>query len=319
MEFRDRKASNPGRVRLTPVSGESNVYDVTLEDGAGTTNAGTPLNAQTFEEFRQDIFNYISAKSGMQGPKGDKGDKGVSISNKTFLVGSDSISGSGWYKLGSVVFSSDMDYHAKILITNTYHGIAMPSGVIDFKVRRENAAWKKHDVAWETLKVENPNYICYYLSSSGELILYAFIPQQYDFYRIDVISESNRNVYTNLFQPVVNYGSVWQTRYSSSQPNYTCFPLKKDEGIKFYEWIYPYECASDKVVSCTKSIHGINTVKGAIVVPRALATSISDLSYYSNITTGTNRYGVTISGTTVYVAFDDGTFVHGFYCLIYGV
>ena len=95
MEFRDRKASNPGRVRLTPVSGESNVYDVTLEDGAGTTNAGTPLNAQTFEEFRQDIFNYISAKSGMQGPKGDKGDKGISIANKTFLVGSDSTSGSG--------------------------------------------------------------------------------------------------------------------------------------------------------------------------------------------------------------------------------
>ena len=37
MEFKDRNPQFPGRVRLTPVSGQTNVYDMTLEDGAGTT------------------------------------------------------------------------------------------------------------------------------------------------------------------------------------------------------------------------------------------------------------------------------------------
>lgn len=87
---------------------------------------------------------------------------------------------------------------------------------------------------------------------------------------------------------------------------------------KFYAWTYKSECSSDKVVSCVKSDHGLTTVKGAVIVPRSTATSTSGLSGYSNVTSGTCRYGVTVSGTTVYVAFDDGTFKKGFYGLIYG-
>ena len=56
MEFKDRIPQYPGRVRLTPVSGQSNVYDMTLEDGAGTSAypAGTPsvTPAPTFQGFR---------------------------------------------------------------------------------------------------------------------------------------------------------------------------------------------------------------------------------------------------------------------------
>ena len=41
----DRVPLYPGRVRLTPVSGQTDVYDMTLEDGATVT--GTPLNKAT--------------------------------------------------------------------------------------------------------------------------------------------------------------------------------------------------------------------------------------------------------------------------------
>ena len=62
MEFKDRSPQYPGRVRLTPVSGQNNVYDMTLEDGAGTTTypAGTPLNKQTFDQFREDLLDLMA-------------------------------------------------------------------------------------------------------------------------------------------------------------------------------------------------------------------------------------------------------------------
>lgn len=98
MEFRDRVPQHPGRVKLSPVSGQTNVYDMTWADGA--TANGTPLNASTFEQFRQDLIDYIADNPGPQGAKGDKGDPGVAVSCKSFLVGTDSLSGAGWYKLG---------------------------------------------------------------------------------------------------------------------------------------------------------------------------------------------------------------------------
>lgn len=42
----NRIVENPGRVRLTPVAGQPNVYDVEREEGA-IVQAGTPLNADT--------------------------------------------------------------------------------------------------------------------------------------------------------------------------------------------------------------------------------------------------------------------------------
>lgn len=315
MEFKDRTSQYPGRVKLTPVSGQTDVYDMTWADSASVT--GTPLNKATFEQLQEELSDLIVKNAGAKGDKGDKGDSGVTLDKKTFLVGTNSSSGAGWYKLGSVSFSNYYDYHAKILVTRTYYGMSMPCGLIDIDVRYGNATWESTSVKWETFSGKNPNYIGYYTSPSGVLTLYAYIPQQYAHYRIDVLSESNRDVYANLFQPIVNYGGVWQTRYSTSTPTLTGYPTKSE--YKFYSWVYSSKCSSDVVVSCTQSIHGIETVYGAIVVPRSTATSTSDLSGYSNITTGTNRYGVTINGTTVCVTFDDGAFELGFYCLIYGV
>ena len=42
----DRVSTYPGRVKLVPVSGQTNVYDMTMADEA--TTAGTPLNKSTF-------------------------------------------------------------------------------------------------------------------------------------------------------------------------------------------------------------------------------------------------------------------------------
>lgn len=42
----NRIVENPGRVRLTPVAGQPNVYDVEREEGA-IVQAGTPINAET--------------------------------------------------------------------------------------------------------------------------------------------------------------------------------------------------------------------------------------------------------------------------------
>lgn len=90
-------------------------------------------------------------------------------------------------------------------------------------------------------------------------------------------------------------------------------------GHKFYFYTYTSSISDDNVVTITQSTHGLSTVLGAVVFPRSTATSASSLSGYTNITNkGYQSVGVTISGTTVYIAFDYGTYQKGFYCLIYG-
>lgn len=229
MEFRDRVPQHPGRVKLSPVSGQTNVYDMTWADGA--TANGTPLNASTFEQFRQDLIDYIADNPGPQGAKGDKGDPGVAVSSKSFLVGTDSLSGAGWYKLGSVTLGSSIDYHAKMLITRTYRSSEpMPSGLIGISVRRASSSWDA-DIRWETFEGGNPDYIAYYLNTSGVLWFYAYIPKQYEHYRVDILCESNRNDFTKLFEPVVEYGEVNHTRHSTSKPAITGYPQQfSNEG-----------------------------------------------------------------------------------------
>ena len=73
MEFKNRETTHPGRIRLTPVENQINVYDVELLDGA--TQQGTPLNAENFEQFRQDILE-AAVNLGIKGDKGDQGEKG---------------------------------------------------------------------------------------------------------------------------------------------------------------------------------------------------------------------------------------------------
>lgn len=61
MEFKDRKANNPGRVTLKNVStGATTTYDVVMADGA--TEQGTPINKQTMDGFKEDVLNEVQAK-----------------------------------------------------------------------------------------------------------------------------------------------------------------------------------------------------------------------------------------------------------------
>lgn len=318
MEFRDRTPKYPGRVKLIPVSGQADVYDMTLQDNASMS--GTALNAATFDAFRQELIEYVNANPGAQGEKGEKGEPGEVIDKKTFLVGSNSGDCKGWYKLGSVDFSNRVyfDYHAKILITATFErqtGVTMPSGLLTVDIRYGNTGWENCFVKWNALRGANPDYICYTLIDK-KFTLYGYIPDCFDFYRIDILGESNRDVYDVLFKPVVEYGGVSQVRERISAPSSAKYPVRN--YLKFYEWKQEGIISSDAIFTCSQTVHGLLEVAGAVVCPISIAKSTDDLSYYDKITTGNVRCGVTIDGTTVYVALDDGVFVNGFYCLIYG-
>lgn len=60
MAFVDRVVQYPGRVKLTPVSGQTNVYDMTRNEGTVTT-AGTPLNAANLNSNMQTIAESAAA------------------------------------------------------------------------------------------------------------------------------------------------------------------------------------------------------------------------------------------------------------------
>jgi len=77
MEFIDRKPEHPGRVTLKNVqTGVETVYDVILSEGSTDPAAGyaegTKLNSQTFQQFKEAIFDEASAY-GIQGPQGPRG------------------------------------------------------------------------------------------------------------------------------------------------------------------------------------------------------------------------------------------------------
>lgn len=59
--FTDRVAQHPGRVRLTPVSGQTNVYDVSRSEGT-VTEPGTPFNAATFNEIATDLYEISKVR-----------------------------------------------------------------------------------------------------------------------------------------------------------------------------------------------------------------------------------------------------------------
>lgn len=73
MEFQNRQPTHPGRIKLVPVEGQNNVFDVVLVDGA--TQQGTPLTAEVFDQFRQSILEEVAAM-GVKGEQGAQGLKG---------------------------------------------------------------------------------------------------------------------------------------------------------------------------------------------------------------------------------------------------
>lgn len=62
MEFKDRKATNPGRIKLKNIATNvTETYDIELADGA--VEAGTPLNKATFDAFKEDILNLCMGEN----------------------------------------------------------------------------------------------------------------------------------------------------------------------------------------------------------------------------------------------------------------
>lgn len=86
MEFKNRQSTNPGRVTLQNVSNpqDTKTYDIIMADGPSVE--GTPLNANTFEQLKEDIIDAISPLS-VKGDKGDKGDKGEGATMGTYITG----------------------------------------------------------------------------------------------------------------------------------------------------------------------------------------------------------------------------------------
>lgn len=70
--FKDRVVEHPGRIRLTAVAGEPDVYDVTREEGT-VTQAGTKLSAENLESnFRlitEDRSGTITYEAGTIGTR----------------------------------------------------------------------------------------------------------------------------------------------------------------------------------------------------------------------------------------------------------
>ena len=86
----------------------------------------------------------------------------------------------------------------------------------------------------------------------------------------------------------------------------------------FYYWEYSSRVGEDAVITLSKTQHGLNKVKGAILVPRSHVTSSGELSGFDNFAEKDLKYGIKISNDTVYVALDVGVMLKGFYCLVYG-
>ena len=63
MDFKNRRAQYPGRVKLVPVAGSDNLYDLTYAEGSvtGSYEEGTPLNAETFDALQAELSAAIEA------------------------------------------------------------------------------------------------------------------------------------------------------------------------------------------------------------------------------------------------------------------
>lgn len=109
----------------------------------------------------------------------------------------------------------------------------------------------------------------------------------------------------------VNYGET--AKLSDGKDMVVKLPKSK----RFYFWEYSSEVSEDSVITLTKTRHGLNDVKGAILVPKSHTTG-GELNGYDNFANGNLKYGVLISNDNVYVALDVGVMKKGFYCLVYG-
>ncbi len=71
-EFKNRKTNTPARIKLrNVVTNAEETYDVILDENV--VEEGTPLNAQTFNAFKEDILQSVARLDITEEMKGEKG------------------------------------------------------------------------------------------------------------------------------------------------------------------------------------------------------------------------------------------------------
>lgn len=60
IEVRNRQPTYPGRVKMTPVPGQVDTYDMVRADEP--LDEGTPINAALFESIRKDLIPMTEAR-----------------------------------------------------------------------------------------------------------------------------------------------------------------------------------------------------------------------------------------------------------------
>lgn len=130
MEFINRKAQFPGRVKLVKVAGSTDLYDITLADGSvtGSYEAGTPLNAETFNTMQAEISTEIknSLLKSIQLTDGtNKGDRLSIESSKDLVVKLPSTIKASFN--GNVIGNLNGTANAAKSITSSYGNITLKS------------------------------------------------------------------------------------------------------------------------------------------------------------------------------------------------
>lgn len=124
MAFTDRVVEYPGRVRLTAVSGETDVYDMTREEGT-VTEAGTPLNANNINtEIANVVADQISAIN-------IDSDGNVTVRNIQSGAESITVTTAGEPKAATVTFSQAFTSPPYVTVTpmTKYPGTIMATAV----------------------------------------------------------------------------------------------------------------------------------------------------------------------------------------------
>lgn len=129
IEVIDRIPTHPGRVKLTPVDGQENIFDMVRADAP--VEPGTPLNKALFDSMRNYIYDAVQA-----------------IDNKVFEF-------SQWAEVGSLPDGSSFGLYENGILTqyiklkDNYEGTGRPL-VIRRHVTHQDTLYAQKDLYYET-------------------------------------------------------------------------------------------------------------------------------------------------------------------------
>ena len=117
MALQDRIVEHPGRVVLTPVSGEENTYDMTRAEGT-VTQEGTQLNA-AFGLVTEEYTGSITYEAGTVGTRGVAVNLGSAVKTGMTLISAILISASNASAYSVQLYVSSGNLYAAIYRANT--------------------------------------------------------------------------------------------------------------------------------------------------------------------------------------------------------